>query len=85
MSKKVSINGLNVELVNNTEANKADFWVCFPVLEGQDPGYADSKVASCTRCGDFVWYDPRITIKSPKLCFPKCFQEVTEQNQEDDV
>jgi hypothetical protein len=66
VSKKITIDGVPIEVVSDSEAEEADFHVCVPA-DSPSP-FDDNLTGFCAHCGIKIiyrWHAPRTP---PKIC-----------------
>jgi len=66
--RRISIDGVPIDVVSDEEAEKANFMVCILAPEGEPLKFADNFTGFCCRCGakvQYRWYAPR---KPKRIC-----------------
>ena len=80
-SATVTIDGEPLQMaMTQEEADQCEAWVCMPASKPSN--LSRCLKDRCTRCGQEVWYDPDMAIKTkaPKICIPCSVESLKEDS-----
>lgn len=80
VGESLGLPGVPVTVVNDDEAEKADFTVCMPA--GKSP-FKDNLYGSCSECGRAIMFRPHAPKKPAKICY-QCMEKKLEEEAEDE-